>query len=67
MCSFIFLQALLVELILCEFVSLCEIISLPLIGRKSATLDYEVIEVDELDEGNISATAKNKTNYGSLS
>ena len=27
----------------------------------------EVIEVDELDEGNISATAENKTHYGRLS
>ena len=55
----------------CVFVS--EIISRSLIGRNLATLpgivllDYEVIEVDELDEGNISATAENKTNYGRLS
>ena len=36
-------------------------------GVVTTLLDYEVIEVNELDEGNISATAENKTNNGKLS
>ena len=49
-------------LILCVFVCVSEIISRPLIRQKLATspgldYDYEIIEVDELDEGNISAAA----------
>ena len=45
-----------------------EIISRLLIGRKyECYIVIEVIEVDEINEGNISATVKNKTDYGRLS
>ena len=42
-------------------------VSLKKVDSKKDIVDVEVIEVDELDEGNISATAENKTNYGRLS
>ena len=54
-------------------VCLRKIISRPLskigtIPRRCTTqLDFEVIEVDKLDEGNISVGAKNKRNNGRLS
>ena len=45
-----------------------EIISRPLIGRKyECYIVIEVIDVDELDKGNISAAAEKKTNNGRLS
>ena len=49
------------KLILCCVSS--EIISRPLIGQKyECYIVIEVIDVDELDEGNITAAAENKTN-----
>ena len=47
---------------------LSEIISRPLIGRKyDCYIVIEVIDLDELNEGNISAAAENNTNNGRLS
>ena len=46
--------------------SICHVtFSRPLIGQKwECYIVEEVIDVDELNEGNISASAGNKTNYG---
>ena len=47
---------------------LSEIISRPLIGQKyECCIVIEVIDLDELDEGNISVAAENKTNSDRLS
>ena len=54
------------KLILCRVSSVK--ISRPLIGRKyECYIVIEVIDVDELDKGNISAAAEKKTNNGRLS